>query len=81
MCGLELGWAEVIRQAVSFLLVFVSVCGVDSGLGGHNQASNIALAANISNRHLSKLLHYCEIFLSRFLISFVFNKVTIAFGF
>ena len=26
-------------------------------------------------------LHYCEIFLSRFLISFVFNKVTIAFGF
>lgn len=40
--GLEVGWAVVIRQTVSFLLVRV-VCGAKGGLGGHNQASNIAL--------------------------------------
>ena len=44
-CGLEVGWAEIIRQTVSFLLVCVCVCGVEGGLGGHNQASNIPLAA------------------------------------
>ena len=45
LCGLEVGWAEIIRQTVSFLLVCVCVCGVEGGLGGHNQASNIPLAA------------------------------------
>ena len=43
--GLEVGWAEVIRQTVSFLLVCVCVCGAEIGLGGHNQVSNVALAA------------------------------------
>ena len=36
---------------------------------------------NISKPHLSRSLHYFERFLARFLISFVFNKVAIAFGF
>ena len=27
LCWLKVGWAEVIRQAVSFLLVCVCVCG------------------------------------------------------
>ena len=27
------------------------------------------------------MLHYCEIFLARFLISFVFKKAAVAFGF
>ena len=29
----------------SFLLVCVCVCGAEGGLSGHNQASNVALAA------------------------------------
>ena len=67
---------------MSFLLVCVCVCGAEIGLGGHNQVSNVALAAKylvtlIFHDHL----HYCEIFLARFLISFVFNKAAIAFGF
>ena len=43
--GLEVGWAEVIRQTVSFLLgcVCVCVCRAEGGLRGHNQASNVAL--------------------------------------
>ena len=45
LCGLEVGWAEVIRQTVSFLLVCVCVCGAEGGLGGHDQASNVAQAA------------------------------------
>ena len=47
MCVLEMGWAEVIRQTASFLLVCVCVCvcGAEGGLGGHDQASNVALAA------------------------------------
>ena len=45
LCGLEVGWAEVIRQTVSFLLVCVCVWGAEGGLGGHDQASNVALAA------------------------------------
>ena len=34
--GLEVGWAEVIRQTVSFLLVCVCVCvcGAESGAEG-----------------------------------------------
>ena len=48
-CVLEVGWAEVIRQTASFLLVCVCVCvcvcGAEGGLGGHDQASNVALAA------------------------------------
>ena len=47
LCGLEVGWAEVIRQTVSFLLgcvcVCVCVCRAEGGLRGHNQASNVAL--------------------------------------
>ena len=42
LCGLEVGWAEIIRQTVSFLLVCVCVCGAEGGLGGHDQASNVA---------------------------------------
>ena len=34
--------------------VCVCVCGADVELGEHNQASNVALAANISNPPLSK---------------------------
>ena len=43
MCGLEVGWSEVIRQTVLF--VGVCVCEAVGGLGGDNQASNVALAA------------------------------------
>ena len=32
--GLEVGWAEVIRQTLSFLLVCVCVCGAESGAEG-----------------------------------------------
>ena len=39
-----LGWAEVIKQILSFLLVCVCVCEGEGGLGGHNPASNVALA-------------------------------------
>ena len=45
LCGLEVGWAEIIRQTVSFLLVRGCVCGAEGGLGGHDQASNVAQAA------------------------------------
>ena len=53
LCGLLVGWAEVIRQKVSFSLVCVCVCvhgcvcvcGAEGGLGGHDQASNAALEA------------------------------------
>ena len=31
LCGLEVGWVEVIRQSVSFLLVCVYVCGAGGG--------------------------------------------------
>ena len=45
LCGLEVGWAEVIRQTGSFLLgcVCVCVCRAEGGLRGHNQASDVAL--------------------------------------
>ena len=55
-----MGWAEVIRQKVSFLVVCVRVgvcvcvCGAEGGLRGHDQASNAALEANIYNPHLSR---------------------------
>ena len=39
-----LGWVEVIKQILSFLLVCVCVCEGEGGLGGHNPASNVALA-------------------------------------
>ena len=45
LCGLEVGGAEVTGQTVSFLLMCVGVCGAEGGLGGHNQASKVALAA------------------------------------
>ena len=44
LCGLEVGWAEVIRQKVPFLLVCVPCLWDGGGLGGHDQASNVALA-------------------------------------
>ena len=34
----------VVRQTLSFF-VGVCVCGAEGGLGGHDQASNVALAA------------------------------------
>ena len=40
-----MGWAEVIRQKVFFLSVCVGVCGAEGVLGGHDQASNVALEA------------------------------------
>ena len=45
LCGLEVGWAEVIRQSVLFVgvCVCVCVCRAEGGLHGHNQASNVAL--------------------------------------
>ena len=45
LCGLEVGWAEIIRQTVSFLLARVCACGAEGGLGGHDQASNVTQAA------------------------------------
>ena len=40
------GWMGRGRKAKeSFLLVCVCVCGAEGGLSGHNQASNVALAA------------------------------------
>ena len=45
-CGLQVGWAEIIRQTVSFFVsVFACVCGVEGGLGEQNQASDVALQA------------------------------------
>ena len=47
--GKRVVWAEGrmgrCHWADSVLFVGVSVCGAEGGLGGHNQASNIALAA------------------------------------
>ena len=45
-CGLQVGWAEIIRQTVSFFVcVCACVCGVEGGLGKQNQASDVALQA------------------------------------
>ena len=45
-CGLQVGWAEIIRQTVSFFVsVCACVCGVEGGLGEQNQASDVALQA------------------------------------
>ena len=44
LCGLRVGWAEIIRQTVSFLLVCVCVfVGWRVGWVWHNQVSNIDL--------------------------------------
>ena len=45
MCGLEVGGAEVTGRHVLFVDECVGVCGAEGGLGGHNQASKVALAA------------------------------------
>ena len=49
ICKLKVGWGEVIRQIVSFLLVCVCVCvcvcGTEGGLGGHDQTLDVALTA------------------------------------
>ena len=78
LCGLEVGWAEIIRQTVSFLLVCVCVCVCVCLWGGGWAGFGII-------RHQMLLFydhfHYCEIFLARFLISFVFKKAVIAFGY
>ena len=39
------GWMGRGRKAESVLSVSVCVCGAEDGLGGHHQASNVALAA------------------------------------
>ena len=93
LCGLLVGWAEVIRQKVSFSLVCVCVCVcvcacVCVCLWGGGRAgwalSDIKCCSGskifitlIFHDHL----HYCEIFFARFLISFVFNKAAVAFDF
>ena len=64
-------------DSVHFVCARVCVCGAEGGLGGDNQASNVALAAMIFHDHL----HHCEIFLAHFLISFVLNKAAIEFDF
>ena len=48
--GKKVVWAEGgmgrgRKAKESFLLVCVCVCGAEGGLSGHNQASNVALAA------------------------------------
>ena len=65
-----MGWAEVIRQTVPFLLVCVP--RLLGGWGGHDHASNVAPAEKYLWLYFH--LHYSEMFLARFLISFVFNK-------
>ena len=65
------------RQCPFCLRACVCVCGAEGGLGGDNQASNVALAAMIFHDRL----HHCEIFLAHFLISFVLNKAAIEFDF
>ena len=46
LCGLQVGWEEIIRQTVSFFVcVCACVCGVEGGLGEQNQASDVALQA------------------------------------
>ena len=80
LCELEVGWAEVIRQTVSFLLVCVCLWG--GGWAGWAWSgikccsSSKIFVTLIFHDHL----HNCEIFLARFLISFVFNKAAVAFG-
>ena len=59
LCGLEVGWAEFIGHTVSFWCMCVRVC----------VCSKIFVTL-IFHDHF----HCCEIFLSRFLISFVFKQ-------
>ena len=63
LCGLEMGWAEIIRQTVSFLLVFVCLWG-----GGWAGFGIIRHQILLFYDHF----HYCVVFLVRFLISFFF---------
>ena len=43
LCGLQVGWEEIIRQTVSFFVGACVLLGVEGGLGEQNQASNVAL--------------------------------------
>ena len=52
LCGLEVGWAEVIRQTVSFLLVYVFV-GRRVGWVGMIRHQMLLKQQNICNPHLS----------------------------
>ena len=84
LCGLEVGWAEVIRQAVSFLLAdSVTLCVWGGGWAGSAWSGIKCCSSSKVFVTLIFLDHvyYCEIFLARFLISFVFNIAAVAFGF
>ena len=63
LCGLEVGWAEVIRQTVSFLLVCVCLWGGEWASWAYSGikycSSSKILVTLIFHDHL----HYCEIFL------------------
>ena len=65
LCGLEVGWAKIITWTVSFLLV--CVCLWVEGWAGFGLIRHQIL-------FFYDHFHYCEIFLARFLISFVLTK-------
>ena len=75
LCGLEVGWAEVIRQTVPFLLVCVPNL---RGGGWAGWAWSGIKCCSSSKIYVILIFHdhshYSEIFLARFWISFVFNK-------
>ena len=75
LCGLEVGWAEVIRQTVPLLLV----CVPNLWGGGWAVWAWSGIKCCSSSKIYVTLIfhdhsHYSEIFLARFWISFVFNK-------
>ena len=80
LCGLKEGWVEVIRQTMSFLLARVCLWG-----GGWAGWALLVIKCCSSSKLVTLIFHdhlqYCKIFLDRFLISFVFIMVAIAFGF
>ena len=55
LCRLEVGWAEAIKQTVSFLVVCVRVfVGRRVGWMGIIRRQMLLLQQNISNSHLSR---------------------------
>ena len=55
LCGLQVGWEEIIRQTVSFFVcVCACVCGVEGGrLSEKIRHQMLLYKQNISNPHLS----------------------------